>query len=26
MTPITFDEAAFELVPKTTEPLQRMRK
>jgi hypothetical protein len=26
MTSTTFDEAAFELLPKTTEPLQRMRK
>ena len=26
MTSLTFDEAAFELLPKATEPLQRMRK
>src|SRR5580765_5738298 len=26
MTSTTFDETAFELLPKTTEPLQRMRK
>src|SRR6476619_4992368 len=26
MTSTTFDEAAFELLPKTTEPLQRIRK
>ena len=26
MTFTTFDEVAFELLPKTTEPLQRMRK
>src|SRR6266480_8108181 len=26
MTSTTFDEAAFELLPRTSEPLQRMRK
>src|SRR2546427_12512041 len=26
MTSVTFDETAFELLPKATEPLQRMRK